>query len=121
MGTQCVQRLVVEGSHQLGGSRSSVWATDAQCPLFFLPWSEPVTECCPSGQEPFVGHRTGDGHNVSVQPALFHPRIIQAQTVAILGFVDKLAVVQLAFEVQRTLLHDLLAREDGIEHVQALV
>ena len=118
---QRVERLVVEGRHELCVGRRSVGAAHAERPFLFLSRGEPVAEGSPLHHKPRVLLRAGQRHGMAVKPAVLHPRIVEQHTVAILRLVGKLARVQLVAKCHRAVLEYPVASQHCVEHMQQTV
>ena len=94
VGSNLIEALVVERSHQLGIDRLTGSITDRERPFLLLSWFQTVAERSPLQFQLFVGQRTSYLGSMRVAVLILHPGKGQHQTVLIGFLVSQLEVEQ---------------------------
>ena len=113
-----IKTLVVEHCHQRSISRCTVRILDSQFPFLLLTRCQTVTEGFPCQSQFFVRHRTSDSLLVFVTYTVLNPRIGYEQTISIFLLIHKLPIEKFCILPHRTLLYDLVAGIDTIDHIK---
>ena len=116
-----VETLVIHRCQELCLCWLSVRCNGRESPLLFLSWCETVAECCPLKCEILLRHRSRYCLIVGVSSTVLHPCVVEQHTRAILLFIFKLSGVDGLVEFHSTALKHLVARNDGIKHMNILV
>ena len=94
VGSNLIEALVIERSHQLGIDRFTGSITDRERPFLLLSWFQTVAERSPLQFQLFVGQRTSYLGSMRVAVLILHPGEGQHQTVLIGFLVSQLEVEQ---------------------------
>ena len=112
-----VERLVVEGSHQLGVGRTTVGVADAQCPCLLLPWCKLVAEGGPLHFQFFLRQRPAHDGLVMIESGVFHPAECHADALAVVVLIGQCEGLHRVVQLDVPHVEHLLATDDGVEHM----